>query len=133
MRVSSNVEEMSQPLNTEPGTERVELLTVSDCFWLGRDDGYGVLVLLPDFSVPPVGWKNRTETIIVVRPDGIELERRGEISLQHFNISDPHVSVDRRWRIGLLLTDAAQGDAPVGSKILVSRAVKDALLTERTA
>jgi hypothetical protein len=44
--------------------QRVELLTVEDTLWLGRN-GVTMLILHPDFSLPPGweqrGWSERTE------------------------------------------------------------------------
>ena len=107
--------------------ERVELLTVEETFWLGRS-GAMMLVLHPDFSVPKGGWKSIKEKVVIVRPNGCEIEATAEITLQHFNIKDPTVPIDKRWRVGLYLTDAKEEDAPIGSKILVSRGVRDAIL-----
>jgi hypothetical protein len=42
----------------------VELLTVADRFQLSSG-----LVLVPDFLVPK-GWKPRSETVVIVKPNG---------------------------------------------------------------
>ena len=102
---------------------RVELLTVADSFQIS---GRGVVVI-PDFSVPD-GWKNRTDTITVAKPDGQQYEATAQFSVSHFNIRDPQVSIDRRWRVVVLLPDRTKDELPVGSKILVSPEVRDAIL-----
>jgi hypothetical protein len=104
--------------------DRVELLTVEDCFQI---EGFG-LVLRPDFSVPNGRWAEVTEPVIVVRPDGEKFETAARFGLSHFRISDPAVSIDRRWRVVLSFPNAAKDLVPVGSKILVSHEMRDALL-----
>ncbi|MDB6110265.1 MAG: hypothetical protein JWR69_2015, partial [Pedosphaera sp.] len=79
-------------------------------------------------SVPPKGWKHRTEVVAVVRPDGRELEIPAQISLLHINISEPNVSIDRRWRVTILFQGITSDDVPDGSKIFVSLETRDALL-----
>jgi hypothetical protein len=103
--------------------KRVELLTVEDSFQI---TGRGVVVI-PDFSVPN-GWKNRTEVVVVRKPDGQQYEATAQLSMTHFNISDPDVSIDKRWRVVVLLPDRKKEELPIGSKILVSEKVKDAIL-----
>ena len=107
--------------------KRVELLKVESAFALSQK----MLVLLPNFSVPKVGWKNRTEAVIVARPDGKTLEATAEFSLSHINIRDPEVSIEKRCRIAVWLTDRTKEEVPAGSTILVSPEVRDALLTQK--
>ena len=107
---------------------RVELLTVADSFQLV---GRGVVVV-PDFSVPD-GWKNRTESVMVAKPDGQEYEATAEFSVSHFNIRDPHVPIDRRWRVVVVLPDRTKDELPVGSRILVSPEIRDAILPHNAA
>jgi len=109
-----------------PHMKRVELIIVKDTFWLIQS-GVQMLTLHPDFAVPTGGWKKVTEKVMIVRPDGCNIEATAEITMQHFNIRDPNVSIDKRWRVGLYLTDAKKDDVPIGSKILVSQEIKDAL------
>jgi hypothetical protein len=106
---------------------RVELFTVADTFWLGGND-FSLLILHPDFSVPQQGWSQRTEPVLVVKPDGQRIEATAQFNMTHFNISDPGVSIDRRWRLKVSLTDRKKEEIPIGSKILVSKEVRDAIL-----
>jgi hypothetical protein len=104
--------------------DQAELLTVEDTSQIG---GFG-LVLRPDFSVPNGRWAERSGPALVVRPDGERLEVTARFGLSHFNISDPTVSIDRRWRVVLSLPNCTKEQVPVGSKILVSQEVRDAIL-----
>lgn len=106
----------------------VELLTVEDCFEIG-DLG---VVLRPDFSVPNGRWSARTDTVTVVRPDGQRFETTAEFNLTHSNISDPSVSIDRRWRVVVSLPGHRKGQLPVGTKVFVSRETNDALFPKET-
>ena len=107
--------------------KRVELLIVEHTFWLARNE-LTMLIIHPDFSVPKGGWKTVKEKVLIVRPDGQQVEATAEITLQHVNIRGP-APIDMRWRVGLYLTDAKEHDAPVGSKILVSEELQNAILT----
>jgi hypothetical protein len=104
---------------------RVELLTVEDCFLI---EGRGVVVI-PDFSVPD-GWKDRLEIVTVMTPDGQQCEAEGEFSMSHFRLLDPKASIDKRWRVVVLLRNWKKESLPTGSKILVSPKVKAALMRE---
>ena len=103
--------------------ERVELLTVEDSFQLG-----GFVVLRPDFSVPNGHWTTRTEPVLVVKPSGEKAEAAAQFNLSHFNISDPSVSIDRRWRVVLSFPGCTKDQVPLGSKILVSQEMRDVLV-----
>ena len=92
-----------------------------------------VLIVEPRLSVPPGGWKERTETVVILRPDGSELESTAQISLSHLNIRDPHVSIDQSWRVTISFQGMTSDDVPDGSKILVSRETRDALLPKTVA
>ena len=107
---------------------RIELLTVEDSFEIS---GPGVVVT-PDFSVPD-SWKNRTENVTIVKPDGVRYEATAQFSMSHIRISDAKVSSDRRWRVVLLLPDRTKDDVPVGSRILVSPEVRAAILPHNVA
>ena len=107
----------------------VELLTVEDCFQIG-DVG---VVILPDFSVPNGRWSSRVEAVVVVKPDGYEFKTTARFDLSHFNFTDPKVSIDRRWRVTILFQNKTKEDVPVGSKILVSHEIRDALLSKNIA
>jgi hypothetical protein len=102
---------------------RVELLAVQDCFLI---EGRGVVVI-PDFSVPN-GWKDRAETVAVTKPDGQMYEAAAQFSMSHFRLLDRTASLDRSWRIIVLLLDRKKDDLPVGSKIAVSQETRDAIL-----
>ena len=102
---------------------RVELLTVTDRFQI---DGAGI-VLLPDFSVPSGRWAARTESVRLVTPDGQSCETLATFDLSHFRISDPTVSIDRRWRVTIMLADMSSTEVPIGSKLFVSQEIRDAL------
>lgn len=108
--------------------ERFELVTVEDTFWIDRN-AVRMLIIHPDFSVPKEGWHSRTETVVVRRPDGQEFEATAQIELTHFNIRDPHVSIDKRWRVTMWLTNATKDKVPIGSKVLGSQQLRNALLT----
>ena len=105
--------------------DHVELLTVEDSFHIS---GRG-LVLIPDFSIPNV-WKDRTERTVIAKPDGSQVEATAQFTMTHFNISDPKVSPDKRWRLVVLLPDCEKGEVPVGSRILVSPMVRYAVIGE---
>ena len=107
---------------------RVELLTVEDRFLI---EGRGVIVI-PDFAVPN-GWKNRTEIVAVVTPDGQQYEAAAWFNMSHFKPVDPNSPVEKRWRIIILLLDRKREELPVGSKILVSQEARDAILTNHAS
>ncbi|HYT58887.1 MAG TPA: hypothetical protein VEL06_01875, partial [Haliangiales bacterium] len=77
------------------------------------------MIVHPDLSVPPAGWKERRETVAVLRPDGREFEATAQSSLSHFNIREPDVSIDRRWRVTILFQGMASGEVPDGSKMIL--------------
>lgn len=107
--------------------ELVELLIAEDCFDIR---GFGV-VLRPDFSVPHGRWVDRVEMVAVERPDGSSCDVTARFGLTHFNIPDPEVSSDRRWRVVISFPDKTKADVPVGSRILVSPEIR-ALLRSTT-
>lgn len=108
------------------------MITVERTFCLrgGRESNAPLLIIHPDFSVPVGGWKELTETVAVQRPDGRKFEAAAQISLSHFNISDPDASMDRRWRVTVLFPGKTSEDIPIGSKILVSQELRNALLSK---
>jgi hypothetical protein len=103
--------------------ERVELLTVGDSFQIGS-----FVVVHPDFSVPNGRRTSRTESVLVVSPNGEKREAAAQFDLSHFKFSEPSVSIDRRWRVVLSLLGCTKDQVPVGSTILVSQEMRDALL-----
>jgi len=111
--------------------DRVCLLTVEHTTWLKRP-GVQMLILRPDFSVPPgwstQGWRERTEPVSVVRHDGRELEATAQIRMTHLNSRDPEAPLGLIWRLTLWLTDRTAAEVPEGSRIFVSHEVKNAIL-----
>lgn len=112
--------------------KRVVLLTVEKTFCLGGDrhPQRSVLIVEPRLPVPAGGWKGRTETVVVRRPDGSELEATAHISMSHLNLSDPEATSEQRWCVTLLFHGMTGDDVPDGSKILVSQETRDALLPD---
>ncbi len=102
--------------------DHVELLNVEE---LVEITGRGVVVI-PDFPVPN-GWKDRTEVVVVTKPDGEQFSTNVQFSVTHFNIADSSVSADKRWRITVMLLDRKKVEVPVGSKILVSPEIREAI------
>ena len=110
---------------------RVELFTVEDTSWIPAENTQ-LLILRPDFPVSG-GWRRlgqfeRMETVTIVRPDGQQIEAIAHISTSHINYSDPHVPIEMRWRITVWFTDRPKEDVPIGSRILVSEEIRDAIL-----
>jgi len=112
---------------------RVELTMVEDAFCLrsNNTDTAPILVIHPDFSVPPSGWRSRTESVTILKPNGEEFETIAELNLSHFNIRDSNSPLDRRWRVTVSLPNRTGEDVPIGSKILVSPEIRDAILRPR--
>jgi hypothetical protein len=96
----------------------VELLTVADRFQLSSG-----LVLMPDFSVPK-GWRPRSETVLIVKPNGESREARAWLAVAHFYIRDPAVSADRRWRLVVCLPTMTKEEVPIGSKVMVPQSLR---------
>jgi hypothetical protein len=88
----------------------VELLTVADRFQLSSG-----LVVVPDFSLPK-GWKARSETVAIVTPEGESRKILACLMATHFNIPDPTVSADRRWRLVVSLPTMTKEEVPIGTK-----------------
>lgn len=109
-------------------SKNAELLTVQEHFDI---TGRG-LVLLPDFDVSK-GWENRSEPVLVVTPDGREHEFAARFELIHFNIRDPNVGANRRWRVSVSLPSASKASVPVGSKLFCESELNAALVGGRNA
>ena len=111
--------------------KRVPLLTVEHRFLIERP-GVRMLIIRPDFPTPRSwkerGWSQRTEAVTVARPDGSEIEATAQINMTHLNIHGAEVPIEWIWRITLWLTDASEESVPIGSKILVSSEVREAIL-----
>lgn len=56
----------------------------------------------------------------VIKPDYTEFSALAHLELSHFNIKDPSVSMDRRWRVTVVLPDRGKKEIPIGSTIWVS-------------
>ena len=114
------------------------MITVERTF-CARSDIYPercVLIVYPNLSVPPTGWKARSETVAILTPDGREFEATAQISLSHLNIKmeDRHLStLDERWRVTISFQGMTSDAVPDGSKILVSHETRDALLPKTVA
>jgi hypothetical protein len=102
----------------------VELLQITDAFQLSNIG----LTVLPDFAVPPGGWKSESVAAMVATPDGRTITTTAQINITHFNIRDPSVPVDRRWRVVVTLPDLQKEAVPIGSTVLVPSEVKVRLL-----
>jgi hypothetical protein len=96
----------------------VELLTVADRFQLSSG-----LVLVSDFSVPK-GWKPRSETVVIVKPNGESREATACLAVTHFLIRDPAASTDRQWRLVVSLPMMTKEEVPIGSKVMVSQSLR---------
>jgi hypothetical protein len=103
---------------------RVELITIQETFWIERRQ---MLIIWPDFSIPKGEWKEWTENVMILTPDGRNIEAKARFTIWHLNYRDPHVSVNKRWRVFLHLMDAKKDDIPVGSKVFASQDIRDAL------
>ncbi|HEX4950384.1 MAG TPA: hypothetical protein VFZ34_27210 [Blastocatellia bacterium] len=100
----------------------VELLTVHDHFDMM---GSG-LVLLPDFAVPD-GWRARSDTVVVITPDGEQREFLAHFRIVHLKINDPKVDCQTRWRGSVSLLTASNRTVPIGSRVLCESQLKAAL------
>jgi hypothetical protein len=117
--------------------EHVPLITVERTTYLHSDTHpeRSVLVIEPRLRVPCNGWKNRAEPVLVLRPDGHGFEATAQISMSHLNIkmSERDDTMDQRWRVSVWFYGLTGDDIPDGSKILVSRETRDALLSSGVA
>lgn len=103
--------------------ERAELLVVSDSFQIS---GRG-LVVVPDFPSTASEWRGGSEEAVVERPDGSLLVTRLDLHIAHFNIPDPTVPLEGRWRIVPTFPTLRRENVPVGSRVLVSASVAEAI------
>lgn len=99
------------------------LLAVADRFQI---DHFG-LVLAPDFSVPGGNWSEQTHTVTIETPDGDRFVTESVFGLSHFNIRDPEVSIDRRWRVTIRLPQLLKEQVPIGCKVFASSSLVDIL------
>ncbi len=112
---------------------RVPLMTIERTGWL-EGNGLQMLTIHPTFPTPrdwnKHGWGQRTERVLVVTPEGRQLEATARINVIHVNFREPHVPIEERWPIAIWLTDRRPEEIPVGSKIFVSPEVRDAILPD---
>jgi len=104
---------------------RVELLTVTDGF---QHSGMG-LMLKPDF-VPPPGWRNLSEEVVVHLPDGTKFKTQALFNKWHFHFGKTPTAEQqsRASRVIVSLPDANKKKVPAGSRLLVSPALQRAIL-----
>ncbi|WP_159274460.1 hypothetical protein [Variovorax boronicumulans] len=100
----------------------VELITVEDRFHIGNK-----LVVVPDFPLPDGRWSDLAGDVRVITPDGHEFMAAAQLTLAHFNIRDPSVTAGRRWRVVLRLSDLSKEQVPVGSRVLGSSSLANAV------
>jgi hypothetical protein len=99
-------------------------MQVEECFALTRIG----LTLIPDFPVPQhEKWKNFDTQVLIITPNGEQKEFQANFQRWHFNFGEPGVDISRRWRIVVSLPSASKEDAPVGSRVLVTPDIKQAL------
>jgi len=111
----------------------VELLTVEDTYWLPATQ---LLILRPDFPASNARWRgkqDRLEPVIILRPDGQQVEATAHISVAHVNIRSPEPLLDLRYRITVWFTDRPKDYVPIGSKLLVSSEIRDEILPYNAA
>ena len=101
---------------------RIELLTVEERYYI-QERG---LILVPDFPVPN-DWQNFEDVSLIVRPDGEQFEAVAQFNMAHFNIRNPQVTIEQRWRIVVMLLSTDQDQVPIGSKLLVRPEVRDTI------
>lgn len=100
-----------------------ELLTVEQAFLL---QSVG-LTATPDFAVPKGGWEQGLHSVRVVKPNGEAFDASAMFHAWHFNIKDPTLLANKRWRVLISFADLTKDDLPRGSKIFASEAVVAAL------
>jgi hypothetical protein len=104
----------------------IELLTVQKAFQLRRLG----LVIVPDFSLPRVGWKDATYQVQVVKPNGQRIKADANFHVCHFNIPDLSEPLDKRWRVIVSFPSLTEDDLPAGSRILSAHTAEVALLIQ---
>jgi len=116
----------------------VELFTVEDAILLGGKKGPSMLMLWPTFPKPQ-GWRHSVHTpepVLIIRPDGQQTHATAHIGLsypQQYSSRKQVVSVDTDLRITVWFSDLSEQDVPVGSKIMSSQELRDAIVSNRTA
>ena len=97
-------------------TDRELLMTIEDLFQI---EHLG-LVVVPDFSVPDGKWSDQTHMVTIEPPSGERFDTEAVFGLSHFNIRDPEVSIDRRWRVTVRMPEMLKEQIPIGSKVFTS-------------
>ena len=114
--------------------ERVELLTVEGTLEL-RPKAQ-MLIIYPRLRAPKDwdkrGWGERTEPVVVIRPDGSEIEATAQFKTTVASCR-AFVPIEERMFVTMWLTDRTAEEVPDGSRILVLREVRDAILPENVA
>jgi hypothetical protein len=108
---------------------RVELLTVEDSFDI---TGRGVIIT-PLFPLPAKGWQSCQEPVTIVSPSGHEFDTTAQLNVEHFSFREPKNPPDSGWRVVLMIVGIPKEQLPIGSKVLVSSDVRDALLGGKNA
>ncbi len=72
-------------------------------------------------------WQDFDTQVLVITPNGEQKEFQARFSRWHFNFTDPGVDINRRWRIVVSLPSVSKEDVPVGSKVWVTRDIKQTL------
>lgn len=110
---------------TESDKDFKILLTIEDTFYL---EVFGV-VLKPNFSVPKTTGDQSVEfTALIKKASGDEATMQAELLTVHYNIRDPEVSIDTRWRIEIRLPNASKEDIPIGAELYAPVKIVDLLL-----
>jgi len=84
------------------------------------------LTLVPDFPAHDK-WNNFDTQVLVITPNGEQKEFQAKFQIWHFNFRGPAVDISRCWRIVVSLPNASKEDVPVGSRVLVTHDIKQAL------
>ena len=103
---------------------QTELLIVEQVFQI---EGIG-LIVAPDFSVPQEGWKDGSRRVHVMKPNGEQFDADANFYVWHFNIRDPSVPLDQRWRVVVSFPLLSRDNLPPGSRILGDRNLAAALV-----
>ena len=101
----------------------IALLTVKERFQLS---GPG-LTIVPDFPLPEGFWENCLEKVLVLKPEGETFEALAHFNATHFNVKDINIPIEKRWRVVVSLPETEKENVPIGSKILVSIEIRNAI------
>jgi hypothetical protein len=100
----------------------VELLTVEQHYQFADR-----LLVLPDFSMP-LGWKQRSDTVVVVTPNGQRRDVEANLWVIHLYTGDRSAPADKRWRLQVSFPTMCKEEVPIGSKIMVAPSLRAAML-----